>query len=137
MLDMSSSLLFRLHPPPSHPLFLHLAPSPPRNLPQALHLSGLSACFFIWLVATGGLALADYSSAASHFRFIRPPTPTPSLRGTSFYLFFFILPLSLNQHQCKDITILHHPTTASPPSIRCLPHSISSFFSLHIQIEKS
>lgn len=49
------------------------APSP-RNLPQALHLSGLSVCFFIWLVATGGSTLADYNSAASHFQFIRVPS---------------------------------------------------------------
>ncbi|KAA0704010.1 hypothetical protein E1301_Tti000346 [Triplophysa tibetana] len=43
---------------------------PLRGLPQTLHLCGLSACFFIWLVATGGSALADYNSPASHFRFI-------------------------------------------------------------------
>ncbi len=59
-----------------------LAPSlpPSCSLPQALHLCGLSACFFIWLVATGGSALADYNSPASHFRFIwalRAPTSLP------------------------------------------------------------
>lgn len=71
-------------------LFLPLPlPLRHRNLPQALHLSGLSACFFIWLVATGGSTLADYNSAASHFRFIRAPASPPH---TPCLLLHFSLP---------------------------------------------
>lgn len=73
-------------PPPPSSISLPLAPSPPRNLPQAVHLSGLSACFFIWRVATGGSTLADYNSASSHFRFIRAPlSPTPPSASHTHY----------------------------------------------------
>lgn len=117
--------VFPPSPPPScspFSLSLSLAPSPPRNLPQALHLSGLSACFFIWLVATGGSTLADYNSAASHFRFIR----APSLCASSLSL----SPCQPRQHQCRHIAIPHHLTTTPPPSpvpshLPYLPLSIS------------
>lgn len=117
-------------PPPScFPLSLFLslpfAPSPPRNLPQALHLSGLSACFFIWLVATGGSTLADYNSAASHFRFIRAPLPlcTPPQPATLTTL------ASINP-DTQQFLITPMPNTPPPSSVPShqpyLPPSISA-----------
>ena len=116
-------------PPPRFPLSLFLslpfAPSPPRNLPQALHLSGLSACFFIWLVATGGSTLADYNSAASHFRFIRCPLPlcTPSQPATLTTL------ASINP-DTQQFLITPMPNTPPPSSVPShqpyLPPSISA-----------
>lgn len=103
-------------PPLCCPSFLSLflplpLPLRHRNLPQALHLSGLSACFFIWLVATGGSTLADYNSAASHFRFIRAPTHTHSLPPP------FSLPhLSLYTHYPHQRQSRQH---SNPSSHRC------------------
>ncbi len=83
---------------------------PSCSLPQALHLCGLSACFFIWLVATGGSALADYNSPASHFDLSElsvppPPSPTPRSR-----------PVGINPHAH---TYSH---LSDPPSISLLLH---------------
>lgn len=100
---------------------LPFAPSPPRNLPQALHLSGLSACFFIWLVATGGSTLADYNSAASHFRFIRAPSlcaPTPTSASHTHYP---------HQHQSRHIAIPHHPTTQHTSTFLLFPPTFHTF----------
>lgn len=95
--------------PPPFSLSPPFAPSPPRNLPQALHLPGLSACFFIWLVATGGSTLADYNSAASHFRFIRAPSLcAPLSRPHSLPS-----PASIQTH--SNSSSPHQPTNLHPP----------------------
>lgn len=126
-------------PPLCSPSFLSLflplpLPLRHRNLPQALHLSGLSACFFIWLVATGGSALADYNSAASHFRFIRapasPPTHThtlPASSSLSLYPTSASILTTLASVSPDNTAIPHHAAavqTSTLPS--CLPPSISS-----------
>lgn len=96
---------FPLPPSPSSSLLRH------HNLPQALHLSGLSACFFIWLVATGGSTLADYNSAASHFRFIRAPL-------------HFSLPHSLPSPDTQQYLITSQPNM--PPALSHPPLLISA-----------
>lgn len=124
-------------PPLCCPSFLSLflplpLPLRHRNLPQALHLSGLSACFFIWLVATGGSTLADYNSAASHFRFIRapaspPPTHTLLASSLSLYPTSASILTTLTSVSPDNTAIPHHTAavrTSTLPS--CLPPSISS-----------
>lgn len=119
-------------PSPLLSLFLPLPlPLRHRNLPQALHLSGLSACFFIWLVATGGSTLADYNSAASHFRFIRAPASPPHTHTPCLLPFLYPTSASilttLTSVSPDNTAIPHHTAavrTSTLPS--CLPPSISS-----------
>lgn len=120
LLNNSSQLcLFSL---PSLSLSPRLAPSPPCNLPQALHLSGLSACFFIWLVATGGSALADYNSAASHFRFIRVPSLCAISRSLPHLSRPHSLPLAASIPTRSDSSSSHYPTDLLPPVPSHLPY---------------
>ena len=99
------------------PLFLPpFGISAPDNLPKALHRSGLSPCFSICLVGTGGFALADYNSVASHFQFIRhllthARTHTHTHTHTLYYTYYHF------QYHFKDIAILDHPPP--PPVLTC------------------
>lgn len=105
---------------------LCFASLPERHLPhsplQALHLCGLSALFFIWLVATGGSTLADYNSAASHFRFIIAPPSVPPLCQPST----LTTPASIHPHTHRNSLLCSLLPPLSPSFHQCGKFSLQA-----------